>query len=79
MKIKINEAIAFATMNGKKITKTAIAARIWPTSAPLTRRANMTNLCTGKTDKINPEWISIICEMTGCDANFLFDIKNQES
>lgn len=76
--LKINEAIAFATMNGKKINKTAIAARLWPDSTPLTRRQNMTNLCTGKTDKINPRWVDVICEMTGCDANFLFNVKTNE-
>lgn len=78
-KLRINEAIAFATMNGKKITKTAIAARIWPESSPLSRRQNMANLCTGKTDKINSRWVEIICEMTGCDANFLFNCKHSES
>lgn len=78
-KLKIDEAIAFARLNGKKLTKTNIAARIWPESSPLSRRQNMTNLCTGKTDKVNPKWVEIICEMTGCDANFLLNIKSQES
>ena len=76
--LKINEAIAFATMNGKKINKTAIAARLWPESPPLSRRQNMTNLCSDNTSKVNPEWIEIICEMTGCDANFLLNIKTNE-
>ncbi len=76
--IRINEAIAKATLDGKKIKKMDIAARLWPDSVLLTRRANMTNLCTGKTQKITTEMVEIICEMTGVDANFLFDIKNQE-
>lgn len=76
--LKINEAIAFATMNGKKINKTEIAARLWPKSSLLTRRQNMTNLCSGNTCKVNPKWIKIICKMTGCDANFLFNVKTNE-
>ena len=77
--IRINEAIAKATLDGKKVKKMDIAARLWPDSVLLTRRANMTNLCTGKTQKITMEMVEIICEMTGCDANFLFNIKNEES
>lgn len=77
--IRINEAIAKATLDGKKVKKIDIAARLWPDSVLLTRRANMTNLCTGKTDRITKEMVEIICEMTGCDANFLFNIKNEES
>lgn len=71
MKLKVNEAIARAEMNGKKILKKDLAAKIWPNSRPEAQAVNMTNLCSGATCKINPEWLKIICDETGCTADFL--------
>ena len=77
-KIKVNEAIAQAMVNGKKVWKKQLAAKLWPNSSELTQMANMTNLCAGKTKMIPAEWVQIICDETGCDANFLFDIKTEQ-
>lgn len=76
MKIRIEQAIARAKDNGKKIYKKDIAARLWPESVPVAQQINMTNLCTGVTTRIAPEWVVIICEMTGCSADFLFGMSN---
>lgn len=73
--LKVNEAIARAEMNGKKIKKKELAAKIWANSRPEAQAVNMTNLCTGTTKKVNPEWIKIICRETGVTADFLFGIE----
>ena len=69
----INEAIALANAQGKKVKKKDIAARLWPNSQKGAQRMNMTNLCrTSEARRISPEWVDVICEMCGCTPNFLF-------
>ena len=70
--LKVNEAIALAEAMGRKIMKKDLAAKIWPNSRPEAQVVNMSNLCSGVTKKINPEWIITICRETGCTADFLF-------
>lgn len=74
--IRIEQALARAKEQGKKVRKKDLAAMLWPDSAPVAQQVNMTGLCSGKTTKINPDWVPIICEMTGCTADFLFGISN---
>lgn len=73
--LKVNEAIARSEANGKKILKKDLAAKIWANSRPEAQAVNMTNLCSGITKKINPEWIITICKETGCTADFLLGIE----
>lgn len=73
--IRINDALAFAMAKGTRIQKNELAAKIWPASSPEAQKVNMSNLISGKSNKINPEWVSIICEETGVDANFLFGME----
>ena len=75
--IRVEQAIARAKEGGKKILKKDIGARLWPNSTPEAQQVNMTALCNGATVRINPEWVSIICEMTGCTADFLLGISNE--
>ena len=75
--IRIEQAIACAKEQGKKVLKKDVAARLWPDSTEAGQQVNMTALCSGKTTKINPDWVAIICEMTGCTADFLFGISNE--
>lgn len=75
MALKVNEAIARSEMNGKKILKKDLAAKIWPNSKPEAQAVNMTNLASGVTKKVNPEWIVTICRETGCSADFLLGIE----
>lgn len=70
----IEQAIAQAKDNGREVTKKAIALRLWPETNEICAVINMSKLCTGKVKRIAPEWVPIICEMCGCDANFLFGI-----
>ena len=74
--MRIEQAMARAKEQGKKVLKKEIAARLWPDSNEAAQQVNMTSLCNGKTNKINPDWVNIICEMTGCTADFLFGLSN---
>lgn len=73
--LKVNEAIARAEMNGKKIFKKDLAAKIWANSRPEAQAVNMTNLVSGITKKVNPDWIVILCKELDCSADFLLGIK----
>lgn len=75
IKIKVNEAIARAQSNGKKIYKKELAAKLWANSNPQAQAVNMTNLCSGVTKKVNPEWLVIISLETGCSIDFLLGLK----
>ena len=75
--MRIEQAIARAKEQGKKVLKKDVAAKLWPDSTPTAQQVNMTALCNRKTNKINPDWVSIICEMTGCTADFLFGLSNE--
>lgn len=75
--IRIEEAIARAKQQGNKVLKKDIAARLWPNSTPVAQQVNITRLCAGKTPRINVEWVNVICEMTGCTADFLFGRTNE--
>ena len=72
---RINEAILNAKLNGLKVSKKEIAEMLWEDTKPKSRTVNMSSLCNRRTQKINIEWVSKICEATGVDANFLFNIK----
>lgn len=75
MRLRLNEAIALSEAMGKKVLKKDLAAKIWPNSRSEAQAVNMTNLASGITKKVNPEWIAIICRETGCTADFLFGIE----
>lgn len=74
MFLRIDDAIARARRNGLKVQKKDIAAKLWPNTSEAGQRVNMTNLCTGRCKRIEAEWVSIICSMLDCDANYLFGL-----
>lgn len=74
-RIFLNEAIAFAVANGKRINKTILADKLWPGSDQRCKRANISHLSTGKTSRISRKMVLIICEECGVTADFLFGIK----
>ena len=74
--IRIEQAIARAKDAGIKVRKKDIAARLWPDTNPAGQVVNMTGLCNGSRERVHPEWIRIICEMTGVSADFLLVISN---
>lgn len=75
--IRIEQALARAKERGKPVLKKDLAARLWPDSSEAAQQVNMTNLCNGRRDAVKPEWVTIICEMTDCTADFLFGLKNE--
>lgn len=75
LRLKINEAIARSEANGKKVLKKDIAARLFEGASESAQQVNMTNLCKGKTKRIIPEWVVIICEMLDCTADYLFGME----
>lgn len=75
MQLRLEEAIARSLMNGKKVLKKDLAARLFPNVGKSAQQVNLTNLLSGRTTRVKPEWIAIICEMCECDANFLFGIE----
>jgi hypothetical protein len=72
MKIRLNEAIAYAKLNGKTVVKKDLAARLFPESTTECQQVKLTNLVRGRTQRVAPEWVDIICEETGVTPNFLF-------
>lgn len=72
LRLKVNEAIARSEMNGSKVYKKDIAARLWPTSSSASQQVNMTKLCNGTTKSIHPDWVVVLCELLTCEPNYLF-------
>lgn len=72
VRLRVNEAIARAQTNGKKILKKDVAAELWKGRNATAQQVNMTALCNGSTKQIRPEWVAIICEMCDCTPNYLF-------
>ena len=72
LRLRVNEAIARAQTNGIKVYKKDVAARLWEGSAESSQQVNMTNLCNGTTQRIAPEWVTVLCEMLDCTPNYLF-------
>lgn len=72
VKLRVNEAIARAKTQGKKINKKDVAAEIWKGRAASAQQVNMTALCNGSKKQIRPEWVMIICRMCDCTPNYLF-------
>lgn len=72
--LRIKEAISYALLSGKSITRMTIADEIWPDSKEKTKMVNVSKLLNGKTKTYPLEWIKIICNLTEVDANFLFNI-----
>lgn len=76
MKLRVKEAIARSEANGKKVYKKDIAARLFDGVSESAQQVNMTNLLNGKTQRVKPEWVVIICEMCGCTADYLFGMED---
>lgn len=77
LRLRVNEAIARAQTNGKKIFKKDVAARLWEGSNEQAQQVNMTNLVNGTTKRISPEWVVVLCQMLDCTADYLFGLSNE--
>ena len=72
VRFRVNEAIARAQTNGKKVLKKDVAVQLWKGRNATAQQVNMTSLCNGSTKQIRPEWVTTICEMCDCTPNYLF-------
>ena len=72
VRFRVNEAIARAQTNGKKVLKKDVAVQLWKGRNATAQQVNMTSLCNGSTKQIRPEWVITICEMCDCTPNYLF-------
>ena len=75
MNLRITEALALAKNSGRKVLKKDLATILFPDCPAETQAVNMSNLCTGRTKRIKPEWVVVICKMCGCTADFLFGLE----
>lgn len=75
MRLKINEAIAAAQLQGKVVKKKDLAKKFFPKSTDQSRSTLMTKVCSGKTTRIDPEWIVILCQECGVTANFVLGME----
>ena len=73
MKIRLNEAIAYAKMNGKEVVKKQLAAKLFPDSTPESQQVNLSYLASGRTKRVTPELIDIICDECGETLELTFD------
>lgn len=71
MRLRINEAIAAAKLQGKDVKKKDLAKRLFPKSTDQSRITLMTKVCSGKLDRVNPEWIGIVAEECGVSTDFV--------
>lgn len=74
-KLKINEAFLFAKENGGKVRKGELASLIWEGS-PKASRANLSNLISGRSKRVDIDMIPTICKYFGVTADFLFGLSN---
>ena len=72
---KINEAFAYAKEVGKKVMKRDLALILWKKSKKKSAMANISNLCGGKTKKVDIEAVPVICDYLGVTADFLFGMS----
>lgn len=71
MRLRINEAIAAAKLQGKEVKKKDLAKKFFPKSTDQSRITLMTKVCSGKLDRVNPEWIGIVAEECGVSTDFV--------
>lgn len=77
MTLRIEEALAKAKREGKKIKKKDLAIALFgQETSEGARNAKLTALLNGSRSRIAPEWVVTICTMLGCSADYLFGLKN---
>ena len=54
-----------------------LGKKLWPDSCRRTQQVNASNLVTGKTKTLKPEWVEIICVELGITYNEFFNGKSE--
>lgn len=73
---KFNEAFLYAKRNGKRARKIELAQILWEDASRDTARANMANLVSGRTKRIEIKDIPTICDYLGVSADYLFGLTD---
>ncbi len=77
--MNLEKAIMYAKIKGKKNIQKELADALYPNASPSSRPNQISNLKKKLQDnprtKIPANWVNIICEKCGVDANFLFDCE----
>lgn len=74
MILKIKEAVEAK----EGLTLFSLAKKIWPEASENAQRVNISKLTTGKTKRVEMDWVKIICEETGKSPDFLFGYSNKK-
>jgi hypothetical protein len=69
--MRLVEALEYANIK-ERAKKKDLAKLLWPDSSGSTQGVNMSKLISGKTKKVNPDWIPIICSFCRVSPSFLF-------
>ena len=72
----LSEAFVYAKNKGNKVMKRDLAKILWNDSRERTAVANISNLCNGKTKKIDIDAVPIICKELGVTADYLFGVAS---
>lgn len=77
--LRIDEALSYHEATKAKsapsLQKKDLGELLFADAKQKTQVVNVSNLITGKTSRVAPAWVRLICKATGVDANFLFGIK----
>lgn len=73
--LKLNEAVIYAKKT-KKVKKYLLAKVMWPDSSREASHTNFSNLCNGKSKKIDIDAVPFLCRELGVSADFLFGMTN---
>lgn len=76
MVLRIEEAIARSRARGKVVKKKDLAKKLFPDTTESNQIVNMSNICRGKTKRVDPDWIVTICLECDCTPNYLFGFEN---
>lgn len=74
-RIRIREAVQYAKKQGIKINKKLIACKVFMNTSEQSAYVRFNNYERGKSGKMNPVQIRILCNEFKVDANYLFGVK----
>jgi hypothetical protein len=76
-KLRSEEALEYAILKGKNIKalKKRLSKKYWPNTKQKSQEVNISNFFRGETKRFTFEMIKDLCDETGVDANFLFNVK----
>lgn len=74
--LRVREAINIAKANGIKVKKGELACVLWPNSTASGAKCNLCNMEANKMKKITIEQVSLLCNILGVSADFLFGLTD---